>query len=242
MDDIIIRKVTPKDTQRLLEIYSYYVKNTAITFEYVVPSVQEFEGRIRDITQRYPYLAAERAGRIIGYAYAHEFIARKAYDWSAELTIYIDSSERKSGTGRLLYTELEKELNDIALNKADYQQFIDKVKKTTERWYKTVCSSSSNAFIDKSMLCPSCGKRLYKGKKNIYCGGFKSGCKFSIPYELCQKKLTENQIHMLISSQRTNVIKGFTSKNGKKFDASLKINSDGKIDFIFPNAKKEKRK
>ena len=43
---------------------------------------------------------------------------------------------------------------------------------------------------------------------------------------------------MLISSQRTNVIKGFTSKNGKKFDASLKINSDGKIDFIFPNAKK----
>ncbi len=138
--------------------------------------------------------------------------------------------------------ELEKELNDIALNKADYQQFIDKVKKTTERWYKTVCSSSSNAFIDKSMLCPSCGKRLYKGKKNIYCGGFKSGCKFSIPYELCQKKLTENQIHMLISSQRTNVIKGFTSKNGKKFDASLKINSDGKIDFIFPNAKKEKRK
>lgn len=108
MDDIIIRKVTPKDTQRLLEIYSYYVKNTAITFEYVVPSVQEFEGRIRDITKRYPYLAAERDGRIIGYAYAHEFIARKAYDWSAELTIYIDSSERKSGTGRLLYTELEK--------------------------------------------------------------------------------------------------------------------------------------
>lgn len=51
-----------------------------------------------------------------------------------------------------------------------------------------------------------------------------------------------NKYNMLISSQRTNVIKGFTSKNGKKFDASLKINSDGKIDFIFPNAKKEKRK
>lgn len=107
MDDIIIRKVTPEDAQRLLEIYSYYVENTAISFEYEVPSVHGFENRIRDITVRYPYLAAERDGRIIGYAYAHEFIARKAYDWSAEMTIYIDSNERKTGIGRSLYTELE---------------------------------------------------------------------------------------------------------------------------------------
>ena len=66
MGDITIRKATPDDTRRLLEIYSYYVENTAITFEYDVPSVDEFADRIKVITQRYPYLAAERNGNIIG--------------------------------------------------------------------------------------------------------------------------------------------------------------------------------
>lgn len=51
-----------------------------------------------------------------------------------------------------------------------------------------------------------------------------------------------NQIQMLISSQRTNIIKGFTSKKGKQFDASLKIDNYGKIEFVFPSAKKGKKK
>lgn len=137
---------------------------------------------------------------------------------------------------------LEKELNDIAENRADYQQFIDKVKALTQRWYKTVCSSSSDTFVDKSMICPSCRKRLVKGKANVFCTGYKSGCNFSIPYSICGKKLTDNQIQMLISSQRTNIIKGFTSKKGKQFDASLKIDNYGKIEFVFPSAKKGKKK
>lgn len=137
--------------------------------------------------------------------------------------------------------ELEKELNDIAENRADYQQFVDKVKVLTQKWYKTVCDSSSDTFVDKSMICPSCGKRLAKGKNNVFCTGYKEGCKFSIPYQLCQKKLTDNQIQMLISSQRTNVIKGFTSKAGKMFDASLKIDLKGKIEFVFPTPKKGKK-
>ena len=108
MSNITIRKAAVSDAKDILDIYSYYVKNTAITFEYEVPSADEFAGRIRDITKRYPYLLAERDGSIIGYAYAHEFIARKAYDWSAEVTIYVDHNERKTGVGRLLYSELEK--------------------------------------------------------------------------------------------------------------------------------------
>ena len=107
MSDITIRKAAVSDAKELLDIYSYYVENTAITFEYEVPSVDEFAGRIRDITKRYPYLLAERDGSIIGYAYAHEFIARKAYDWSAEVTIYVDRNEKKRGIGRSLYNELE---------------------------------------------------------------------------------------------------------------------------------------
>lgn len=108
MSNITIRKAAVSDAEELLDIYSYYVKKTAITFEYEVPSADEFAGRIRDITKRYPYIVAESNEKIIGYAYAHEFIARKAYDWSAEVTIYIDHNERKTGVGRLLYNELEK--------------------------------------------------------------------------------------------------------------------------------------
>ena len=90
MSDITIRNATLADAPRILEIYAYYVEHTVITFEYDVPSLAEFEGRMRDIMQKYPYLVIERDGRIEGYAYAHAFVGRAAYDWAAELTIYLD--------------------------------------------------------------------------------------------------------------------------------------------------------
>lgn len=136
--------------------------------------------------------------------------------------------------------ELEKELNDIYLGKADFDEFIKKVKALTLRWYEQVCNSAQSGFVNKKMICPACGSRLIKGKKNIFCSNYKNGCKFSVPYEICHKKLTENQMQMLINSQRTNVIKGFTSKSGKSFDCSLKIDNNGKIEFVFPQGAKKK--
>ena len=176
--------------------------------------------------------------------FAREYIAKKGKTiYPTEKGKYIIATlpvaEMKSAE---MTGELEKELNDIAEGRADYQQFIDKVKSMTRKWYQTVCGASSDAFTDKSMICPSCGKRLIKGKNNVFCAGYKDGCAFSVPYTICQKKLTENQIQMLISSQRTNVIKGFTSKAGKPFDASLKIDLQGKLEFVFPTQKKGKRK
>ena len=73
MSDITIRNATLADAPRILEIYAYYVEHTVITFEYDVPSLAEFEGRMRDIMKKYPYLVIERDGRIEGYAYAHAF-------------------------------------------------------------------------------------------------------------------------------------------------------------------------
>lgn len=64
--------------------------DTAITFEYDVPDKEEFKRRFERISNKYPYIVAEQNKRIIGYAYAGEFIGRKAYDWSAELTVYIE--------------------------------------------------------------------------------------------------------------------------------------------------------
>ncbi len=110
-----IRNVELTDAERLLEIYDYYVKNTAITFEYETPSLDEFKTRIENITKRYPYLVIERNGRIEGYAYAGVFKNRAAYDWSCETTIYIDRDARKSGMGRMLYEALEERLRAMGI-------------------------------------------------------------------------------------------------------------------------------
>lgn len=103
-----LRTVTPGDAQQLLSIYAPYVEETAISFEYDVPSLGEFRSRIENVLQKYPYLAAEDAsGRLLGYAYTHTFIARESYDHSAETTIYIDRELRRSGLGKNLYAALE---------------------------------------------------------------------------------------------------------------------------------------
>ena len=115
MSDITIRNATLADAPRILEIYAYYVEHTVITFEYDVPSLAEFEGRMRAIMQKYPYLVIERDGRIEGYAYAHAFVGRAAYDWAAELTIYLDHDARRGGMGRVLYEALADRLKAMGV-------------------------------------------------------------------------------------------------------------------------------
>lgn len=105
--DTITRIATPDDAAVLLDIYAPYVRETAITFEWVVPGVEEFAERIRCTLADYPYLVAERDGRIIGYAYIGRFGVRKSYDWCAETSIYIAQGERGQGVGRALYEALE---------------------------------------------------------------------------------------------------------------------------------------
>ncbi|MCQ2771045.1 MAG: N-acetyltransferase family protein [Clostridia bacterium] len=107
---ISIRKVEIGDSSRLLEIYKYYVENTVISFEYETPSLQEFENRIRNITQKYPYLVAEIDGKIVGYSYAGVFKGRAAYDYSCEMTVYVDKEYKKNGIGKALYNAIEVEL------------------------------------------------------------------------------------------------------------------------------------
>ena len=91
----------------LVAIYAPYVEKTAITFEYDVPSVEEFSGRIEKTLERYPYLVAEEEGVILGYAYASTYYARAAYDWAVELSVYISLDSRGQGVGTKLYDALE---------------------------------------------------------------------------------------------------------------------------------------
>lgn len=102
---IIIRKVTEADAQALLDIYASYVA-APITFENEVPTVEEFARRIREIAAFYPYLVCEVEGRIVGYAYAHKQMERAAYQWNAELSVYIDEAFAGQGIGKQLYTRL----------------------------------------------------------------------------------------------------------------------------------------
>lgn len=108
MTGISLRTATVEDAAALLEIYRPYVLETAITFEYEVPTAAEFRQRIGATLERYPYLVAERDGNILGYAYAGAFHPRAAYSWCAELSIYVRKDAKKLGLGRLLYGELER--------------------------------------------------------------------------------------------------------------------------------------
>lgn len=104
---ITIRTAILSDAQALLNIYSPYVEHTAITFEYDVPSVEEFASRIKNTLQKYPYLVAEKNGRLLGYAYASPFHERPAYDWAVETSIYVDQNIKHQGIGRRLHDALE---------------------------------------------------------------------------------------------------------------------------------------
>ena len=107
-----IRTAEIEDAEQLLEIYAPYVKETAITFEYEVPSLDEFMERISNISVKYPYLVIEQDGEILGYAYAGMFHERKAYDWAVEVSIYLKKDKRGNGLGKKLYDMLERVLKE----------------------------------------------------------------------------------------------------------------------------------
>ncbi len=107
---IMIRDAQVADARELLAIYTPYVEHTAVTFEYDVPSEEEFRQRIETVQQKYPWLVAEVGGRVVGYAYASTFKARDAYQWAVETSIYVDQNMKRSGIGRQLHEALEQRL------------------------------------------------------------------------------------------------------------------------------------
>ena len=120
---------------------------------------------------------------------------------------------------------------------SDYESLDDFSNKNKDIEVCYVFNEDDNTFNIElnDFKCPICGSEIKTGKKNIYCSDYKNGCKFSIPYSICKKRLTRSQIIMLINSKMTNIIKGFISNNDKHFDATLKLTDDGKIEFVFPN-------
>ncbi len=115
MGTVTIRNASLSDAEAILTIYAYYVTDTAISFEYTVPSLAEFRRRMERTMERYPYLVAQQDGRILGYCYAGPFVGRAAYGWGAELTVYLDKDAKKCGLGRALYAAMEKRLKAMGV-------------------------------------------------------------------------------------------------------------------------------
>ena len=101
-----IRFAGLQDVPAVLEIYAQYIP-TSVTFEYVLPTREEFARRVEAIGRDWPYLVCEEGGGVLGYAYAHPVWERAAYQWNAELSIYLAPSARGRGLGKKLYALLE---------------------------------------------------------------------------------------------------------------------------------------
>lgn len=112
MKEFIIRAAVPEDAGELRLIYAPYVTETAVTSEYMVPSEEEFEERIRNTLKKYPYIVAEGDDGILGYTYAGPYRIRAAYGWAVESSIYVRKDDKRTGVGRVLYTELENALKE----------------------------------------------------------------------------------------------------------------------------------
>ena len=94
------------DVFPMLAIYAPYVRDTAITFEYEVPTAAEFGARLHHVLPEYPWLVCRAPGQVLGYAYAHRHMERAAYGWNVECSVYVLGSARGRGVGRALYGAL----------------------------------------------------------------------------------------------------------------------------------------
>lgn len=131
----------------------------------------------------------------------------------------------------------EKTLADIEAGAADPEEFMTGIKKLTSEIVDLARSQvASRLTPNKEPLgkCPICGKDVIEGNKGYSCSGYKEGCKFIIWKEIAGKKVTPLQAKALLEKGKTNVIKGFKSKKGNKFDAVLQL-KDGKVEFMFNN-------
>lgn len=103
---ILFRLAKKEDVEEILAVYAPYILHTPITFEYTVPTLQEFSRRIEGISCDYPYFVCEMEGEIIGYAYASAYHERAAYQWDADLSIYLKQNITGKGIGRLMLDTL----------------------------------------------------------------------------------------------------------------------------------------
>ena len=103
---VVLRLATTDDAAAIVEIYAPYVADSCVTFETEVPTVEEYRGRMEKIMEFFPFYVLEAEGEIVGYAYAHFFHERRAYQWLCETTIYVKQGQQRKGYAGRLYQAL----------------------------------------------------------------------------------------------------------------------------------------
>jgi len=105
--DAALRPARDADLAAIQAIYAHHVLHGLATFEEIPPDAAEMARRRADILARgLPYLVAEDAGRILGYAYAGPYRLRSAYRFAVEDSIYLDPAAASRGLGRRLLARL----------------------------------------------------------------------------------------------------------------------------------------
>ncbi|HWP50682.1 MAG TPA: GNAT family N-acetyltransferase [Clostridia bacterium] len=106
MNNIVLRMAREADAQNLLDIYTPYIENTAVTSEEAVPALPEFKNRMTDALLKHPYIVCVIDEKIVGYAYGHQYRNRSSYRWGAELSVYVSGDCQSSNVGVALYSAL----------------------------------------------------------------------------------------------------------------------------------------
>lgn len=106
MATVRLRLATPADAAGVLAIYGPVVETSGASYEWEAPDLAEMERRIRALEGEYPWVVAEREGRILGYAYGSRHRPRLGYQWCLETTVYVAPDAHRRGLGRALYTAL----------------------------------------------------------------------------------------------------------------------------------------
>jgi phosphinothricin acetyltransferase len=102
----VVRLATEHDAEQSLAIYAPLVRNTNRSFELEPPTIYDMQQRIVRTLERMPWLSCEADGQVVGYAYANPHRVRAAYQWSVEVSVYVQEGIRSKGVGRALYTSL----------------------------------------------------------------------------------------------------------------------------------------
>ena len=96
------------DTRAILSIYAPHILYSDVTFECTIPTEEEFLIRIKHYTEQFPYIVYEADGKIAGYAYAGKQREREAFQWNAEISVYVAEEYQRRGIAGELYTVLLK--------------------------------------------------------------------------------------------------------------------------------------
>lgn len=134
----------PSDYKQVLDIYNWYIENTTITFEIDKLNIDEFTVRIEQIKKEYPYLVIKDDDKVLGYGYLSHFNPRKAYDITADLSIYIDHQLTHQHLGQMIFDEL--------VNEAKKQNITNIISIITSENTNSIKFHEKNGFIKRANL------------------------------------------------------------------------------------------